>query len=279
MAQLRNLGKKMWEAYGIDPRTIEIKPGFNCRDTSTPEAKAHIAWLKQSIKTRGVDEPIFIENTGDKIYLIDGECRLRACRELWNEGTKVKVPTISYKGDEIAILTKSIVANNGLPLTILELGKGADRLQSFGMTKDEIAKLMAPHLGYTTKAAKIHIDQAIELHNAPLEVKEIVKRGVDGVKVSPAIAVQAVKANRATAPTKLREAAAKAKKAGKTTVKREKKAGPATIRKIDEQDALKAGEGLAKAVDNWIEDATSTAEKALLEAHRAYRKVVPAKLI
>jgi hypothetical protein len=279
MAQLRKLGKKIWEAYGIDPRKITVRPGFNCRDFSNPKVLAHIAWLKTSIAERGVDEPIWIENTGEKIFLIDGECRLRALCELWNEGKKIFVPTISYKGDEAAVLAKSLATNNGLALTVLEIGKAADRLFAYGWTDNQVADLLAPHLGYSPKKAKRHIDDAVELHHAPLEVKEQVSKGVDGVKISPALAVQKVRENRETAPKKIREAAVKAKSAGKTEAKREKAAGPATIKRTDEQSAMKAAEKLAEAVDLWIEDATEPAEKALIAAHGAYRKIVARKLL
>lgn len=269
----------MWEAYGIDPRNILVRQGFNVRDFNSPQVKAHIAWLKTSIKERGVDEPIFVENTGDKLYLIDGECRLRACCELWNEGTKVHLPTISYKGDEGKILAKSLASNNGLPLTILELGKGVDRLMALGWKESEIATLMGPHLGFKFKQAKRHIRTAVELHNAPMAVKKAVTDGIDGVKVSPAAAVAAVKANRETAADKLASQAKKAKQKGKTEIKREKMAGPATRKRIDEGAALIAAEKLATAIDVWIEDATDPAEKALIAAHKEYRKIVPAKLV
>src|SRR5258708_29786399 len=55
---------------------------------SSPEAKKHIAFLKESIRERGVDEPIWVENSGEGFYLIDGECRLLALRQLWDEDRK-----------------------------------------------------------------------------------------------------------------------------------------------------------------------------------------------
>ena len=38
-----------------------------------------------------------------------------------------------------------------------------------------------------------------------------------------------------------------------------------------------AAETLARAVDVWLEDATSKAEKDLVAAHKAYRTLVPIK--
>ena len=256
MASLKDMGSKMWEAYGIDPRKIIIKTGFNCRDTSSPEAKKHIAWLKESIRERGVDEPIFIENTGSAINLIDGECRLLACRELWDEGIKVKVPTISFKGDEVAVLKKSLIANNGLPLTVLELGKAAERLMAHGQTAEEIAAYIAPHLGYTPQKAVKHVKDAVELQQAPLAVKEAVAHGVEveGEKmpVSAALAVQATRQSRERAPEIIRAAATKAKAAGRKEAKRPKgegKAGKAKAAKEAKSRSLETiGDGMAKEI-------------------------------
>lgn len=232
----------MWEAYGLDPRDIRIKEGFNPRDTSSPEAQKHIAWLKESIRERGVDEPIFVENTGTEFVLIDGECRLLACRQLWDEGVEVKVPTINFKGDEVAVLKKSLIANNGLPLKVLELGKAAERLIALGQTVEEIAAYMAPHLGFTPKRTEKHIKDAVELQQAPIAVKEAVAKGVEvegeKITVSPALAVQATRKSREKAPEIIKEAVTKAKKAGKKTAKREKTAGKATKAKSAEKQSV-----------------------------------------
>jgi len=53
--------------------------------------KAHIAFLKDSIREIGVQEPISVELIDGVIYLVDGECRLRALKELWDEGKEVFV--------------------------------------------------------------------------------------------------------------------------------------------------------------------------------------------
>jgi ParB-like chromosome segregation protein Spo0J len=256
MASLREMGSKMWEAYGIDPRQIIIKKDFNPRDTSSPEAKKHIAWLKASIRERGVDEPIFIENTGKEIFLIDGECRLLACRQLWDEGVQVKVPTISFKGDEIAILKKSLIANNGLPLTVLELGKAAERLLALGQTVKEIAAYIAPHLGFTPKKAEKQVKDAVELQQAPMAVKEAVAHGVEvdgqNVSVSPALAVQEVRRSREKAPEAIKKAAVEAKAKGKKEAKRPKTAGKVTKAKVEAEKRTrtleKIGDDMAREI-------------------------------
>lgn len=247
MASLRDLseGRARLEAYKIDPRHIEIKPGFNYRDTTSPEAKAHIAFLKASIRERGVDEPIWVENTGETLYLVDGECRLRALRELWDEGEEIVVPTFSYKGSEDAVLAKSLIANGGLPPTQMEFGKAVERLMAYGWTAERIAHLIPPHLGIKGAKARRYMADALELHQAPLEVKKAVKEGVDGVKVSPALAVAATRGNRLMAADVIKGEVAKAKAAGKKTANRPKGAGKVTKAKADLMDI---GDKLARLV-------------------------------
>jgi ParB-like chromosome segregation protein Spo0J len=274
--QLRQQGKKQWEAYAVDPRKIQIKPDFNGRDTSSPQARAHINWLKSSITARGVDEAIFVQIDGETMYLVDGECRLRACQELWDEGNKVYLPTITFKGDEAAALAKSLAANNGLPLTQMEIGKTADKLQAYGWTIEQIAKVVAPHLGYSPKKAQRHVKDGIELHQAPIEVKQMVREGVDGIKISPAVAIQEVRKGREQAPARIKEAAAKAKAAGKKEIKRPKHPGPAAAKKNSQLERLAASENLALAVDLWAANKAGW-EHAVRTAHRAYRKIVPSR--
>lgn len=223
--QLRELSQGKLEAYKIDPRKIIIRPNWNFRDTSTLEAQNHIAWLKTSIAERGVDEPIWVENTGEKIYLIAGECRLRALQQLWDEGNEIYVPTISYKGDEASVLAKSLVENSGLPPSILEFGKAAERLLAFGWTMERIATLTPPHLGLKGKHAKRFVRDAVELQQAPLEVKDAVKKGMDGVQVSPALAVSATRKNREKASEIIKTEVQKAKASGKKKATRPKGEG------------------------------------------------------
>lgn len=239
MAQLRELSHGKLEAYKIDPRMVEIRPGFNFRDTSTPEAKKHIAWLAQSIAERGVDEPITIENADGKLYLVAGECRLLALRKLWDEGNEVYVPTFSFKGDEAAVLAKSISENSGLPPTILEFGRAAERLQAFGWDAKRIAACLPPHLGLKGKKAEAYVKQAVELQQAPMAVKEAVAHGVEGVKVSPALAVQATRKSREKAPEIIKEAVTKAKEAGKKEAKRPKSEGKVTKAKVAEEKKVR----------------------------------------
>src|ERR1700678_2993643 len=69
----------------IDPRLIDIEPGFNARDYTLPENRAHLDRLKLLLIAAGrVNDAITVRlnrETG-RAVVIDGECRLRATLEL-----------------------------------------------------------------------------------------------------------------------------------------------------------------------------------------------------
>jgi ParB-like chromosome segregation protein Spo0J len=225
--RLTDFGHGRVDAPRLDPREIIIRDNWNYREMDNAAVKAHIAFLKDSIREIGVQEPISVELVDGKIYLVDGECRLRALKELWDEEKEVFVLAIQAKGDEADILAKSMIANGSLPPTVIEFGNAAKRLAAFGWTVEQIAALTPPHLGLQGAKAKRFVKTALELQAAPDEVKEAVAHGVEGVEVSPALAVQAVRKSREKAHEIVTEAVREAKAEGKTVAKREKKPGKA----------------------------------------------------
>lgn len=271
MVMLRSLSQGKLEAYKIDPREIEIRPGFNFRDTSTPEAQAHIAWLANSIAERGVDEPIWVENTGEKIFLIAGECRLLALRKLWDEGNEVYVPTFSYKGDEASVLAKSLAENTGLPPSVIEFGRAAERLLAFGWTVERIASLTPPHLGLTGSKAKRFVKDAVDLQQAPLAVKKAVTHGIDGVKVTEPAALAAVRRNPLQAEEILTKEAREAKSKGKTVLKRPKGAGKATKAKASEREQTEKCLRLADSMADVALDKALNRDEVILCAQKYNR--------
>jgi ParB-like chromosome segregation protein Spo0J len=220
--RLNDLAHGKLEAPKLDPREIIIRAGFNYRDTTSEAATAHIEWLAQSIKDRGVDQPISVEFTDGKVFLIDGECRLLALRKLWDAGDEVFVPAISFRGDEAAVLAKAMVAGGSLPPTQLEFGRAAERLINYGWTVERIAALTPPHLGLKGRKAKRFVNDAVELQQAPLAVKDAVAHGVDGVGVSTPLALSATRKNRIMAEEIIKDAVSDAKSKGKSVARRPK---------------------------------------------------------
>lgn len=234
MARLTDLSHGKLDTPKLDPRDIIIRPNFNFRDVTTPDAQAHIAWLKQSIMANGVQEPIRVEYTDGKAYVVNGQCRVEACKQLWNEGVKIPykdggsgpplVPTIQIKGDEAELLAASMIANDGLPPTKIDFGRAADRLMKLGWPIEKVSQYVPPHVGLkmNDSGKKRYVTEAVELHHAPIAVKEAVTKGVDGVTLSEGAALQIARKGRLHADEHVKAATSKAKAAGKTTVKREK---------------------------------------------------------
>ena len=160
------------ESAARDPRDIQIVPGWNVRDMNSPATREHIELLKASIKERGVDKPIAVKYdkaTGIRV-LIDGQCRLQACRELWQEGTKVYVPMLRVDGDEADLTAESLTSNAGLPLTQFEIGMGCRKLlERYHWNKEQIAAHICKPVRYVT--------EAIILATAPPEAKAMIADG------------------------------------------------------------------------------------------------------
>lgn len=245
MPRLNDLAQGRGDIVKLDPRVVVIRPDFNYRDTASEVSEAHIRWLMESIREVGVQEPITVQYIDGKVLLVNGECRLKACIRLFEEGLSVPykdgssgpplIPAMTAKGDQAEILATSMVANGSLPPSKLEFGKAAARLEKLGWTVDKIAKYVPPHLGLSVPKAKRFVSESMELHQAPIEVKNAVKNGIDGVKISESKALAVVRENRMLAPMILVEEAAVAKSEGKTELRREKKPGEATHKKLEFQ--------------------------------------------
>ena len=159
------------ESRALDPREVVIETGWNVRDMFSPDTREHVAALKASILARGVDKAISVRY--DKVSgittLVDGQCRLTACRELWEEGTKVFVPAIRVTGDEAELTAESLTSNAGHPLTQWEIGSGCRRLVKFGWTVAQIADHICKSPRYVT--------EALSLADSPIEAKAMLSAG------------------------------------------------------------------------------------------------------
>lgn len=162
------------ETSANDPREIIIQPGWNVRDMSSPEVREHIQTLKASILQRakeglsGLLKPIevkFDPATGEKT-LVDGHCRLLACRELWDEGHQIYVANVRVKGSDEQLLASSLTGNAGKPLTQWEIGEGCRRLlNGFNWTP----AMIAAHICKSTR----YVTEAIALADVPSEAKRM----------------------------------------------------------------------------------------------------------
>jgi hypothetical protein len=261
--RFQSVGEGKIEGRKLDPRTIIIRKDFNYRNLSSEATQKHVAWLKESIKAEGVEIPVRVQFISGKVYLVDGQCRVEACKQLFKEGEKVPykgggfgpplVPALAVAGDEADMLAASMVANGSLPPTKIEFGVAADRLLKLGWTVEKVALYIPSHVGVKGFKAARYVKEAVELHHAPISVKKAVQEGKDGVKLSASAALKIARENPLDPEPAIQAEVDKAKAAGKTEAKRPKGAGEAT----------KAKEATKAQIEEWLKKADALAEIAL----------------
>ncbi|CAM5998715.1 unnamed protein product [Sphagnum balticum] len=259
----------------INPRLIDIEPGFNPRNYDLPENREHVERLAKSIGTEGLIQPLTVRlkrETG-RATLVDGECRYRAIMALIEAGHPVLsepdseipcFPAPQGSNDDGSRLLTAITANTGKPLSKWELGTAFQRLFNFGLSPERIAS----RTGYTER----FISEAIELADAPQEVKELLSTA----SISTGLALATLRANPAEATAILKQKVEVAKANGQATAKRDKAPAPKQAKAETSALVIYAAEAMAAALDAWMEDATATAEERVIAAHKEYRKLMPA---
>src|SRR5271165_4225016 len=195
----------------LSPSDIVVNPAHNPRDFSLEENRLHIEGLKVSIKESGLLQPLIVrhEASNDTFVLVAGECRLRAIMELVSEGTPiVKVPVkLTEASDAAELKLIDLTSNTGKPLNKTELGAAYRQLEAWGWEHSAIAKRVG--------SSERYVREAIELSNAPQEVKAMISEGV----ITERIALTTVRANGSKSAGILKQKVEVAKSEGKTTLK------------------------------------------------------------
>lgn len=209
--RLKDLASGTSDTFKFDPRKLVRDDAWNARIQS-PELRAHIDWLKGSIRERGVEQPLTIYLADGAAKITDGFCRHTAVMELIGEG--VEIDTIPCKSeprgaDEADRVLGMFTRNSGKNLTPLEQAAVFSRLIGFGW---DVAKV-ATRAGIS----KTHVENMLNLAAAPVPVKALVAEGT--VSATLATAVLRAEGESEGAAT-LVAAAADAKAAGKAKVKR-----------------------------------------------------------
>jgi len=98
----------------------------------------HLQELVESIRERGIIQPLIVRKVGDKYELIAGERRWRAARELQLEDA----PVIVRQASDREVLELALIENlQREDLNPIEEAAAYERLHSdFGMTQEEISK-------------------------------------------------------------------------------------------------------------------------------------------
>lgn len=161
------------QSRALNPLDVVISQGWNVRDMNSSETREHIETLKLSIITNGYDDtkPISVryDRASGVSTLVDGQCRLTACREIRASGTEIWIPCVATEGDEAQLTAASLSGNSGKPLTQWEIGEGCRRLSRFGWSKEKIAASICKSVRYVT--------EAIALSNVSLEAKSMLAAG------------------------------------------------------------------------------------------------------
>lgn len=219
LRDLKTAGSR--DVVPIPPNMIRVDPNHNPRDYRLPENRAHLDELKLSIREEGVKIPLLCRwdflDPGDKTkscIVIDGECRLRCCLELIQEGVEIAtVPVLQDDSkSESDRLLNAILANTGKPLSKWELGGAFRRFQKLGWSLE----LLVKKTGYTERFVK----EAVELSDAPDDVKYLLSEQA----VTPSLALSQIRKSGSGASLILKQKVEQAKAAGKSKAARDTKA-------------------------------------------------------
>lgn len=170
--------------YNVDPRNLNVRPGWNSRAPEDEENKAHVLALAESIGEMGVLEPLTVFMENDKLWVSDGHCRLAACMIAISKGADIRSVPVKTEGrasNEADRVFSQIVRNSGKPLTPFEQGAVYKRLVGYGWPVEDIAKRSGKSVS--------HVNAALDLQGAPVEVRKLVASG----RVAASLASKVVK--------------------------------------------------------------------------------------
>jgi len=211
-------------SFKVDPFKVQIRPGFN-RPISRPHIESIKDALRGGVKLKPID--VAVERTADKsvIYMVDGEHRMWATRELIEE-FRAGLPSgrdlgdmsaVEFKGGIDEQISHMLSAGQGLGVTPLVQGEKYIELMNYGW---DIAKIAARQGKSIT-----HIENCLMLARAEPDLKAAVRAG----EVASTAAVEIVREHGSDAGKVVQEALKTSGK-GKVTLKTIK--GKAVPRKL-----------------------------------------------
>lgn len=141
-------------------------------DFDSPEARAHIEALAESIKAAGLIQPITLRRKGERYEIVAGENRWRAHKLLAERGDldpaeiAAVVVDMSDRERDVAALVENVQRRDLKPI---EEAKAFARLRDAGMTVEEIAK--------ATGLAKFRVDWRLSLLKLDDGIAKLVDTG------------------------------------------------------------------------------------------------------
>ena len=240
MADLKQLAESRSALLNFDPRKLQIMPGLNGRDLSTPENVEHVEWLCASIMENGFlpSHPIEIFHDEGGVFVTSGHCRHAAVMMAIARGTDIRtVPCVPERRgtSEFERILHQSLDNSGKRLTPLEEGGNIKRALNLGATIKQIAKML--------NKSETHVTNALDLQAAPVEVQEMVRQG----EISATLATKVIRrqGKEGVAAIKAAVSGAKAKGKAKATEKHIEAAGEAAYNErrnpVDEMKIIALG--------------------------------------
>lgn len=160
---------------------LKIEKGFNLRDLTAPDVKAHINSIYTTLMNGGTVPPLDVRvDQDDNIFVVDGHCRHAAYGMAIEAGAPIEwIDVLPTKDNDAGRVTKMITRNQGLGLTPLETAMGYLRLIKFNWDEKQIANSVG--------RSEEHVKQLLILANANTDVHQLVRSGA--IKAYPAIEV------------------------------------------------------------------------------------------
>lgn len=161
-------GARRTDMFMIDPRSINVKEGFNARMNY-----GDIEKLAAQIKEWGVKVPLKVFMEDGKVFVSAGHRRLAAINLLLSRGEDFSkgVPCMS-EGNNFTVekgLFDQVLTNDGEKLDMLEQGILFDRLVGRGYNQNEIAT----KIGMTAS----HVSNCMTLAKASKRIQNLIVEG------------------------------------------------------------------------------------------------------
>ncbi len=187
---LKGIATGRSDVYRLDPRLLHVKPGWNCRDLDTEQAKAELAELAASIAQVGVKQALTVQWEDGKTFITDGHRRYYATMRAIENGAEIKtvpVQTEDRYSSEADRVFSQIVRNSGKPLLPIEQARVFKRLIDLGWTEKDIAE--------KSGLGRQWVTDLLGLQAAPEAVTGLVKTG----QVAASLAMKAMRQNKGDA--------------------------------------------------------------------------------
>lgn len=170
---LKETGGKTRDFGQMDPRLLQVRPGFNIRDLTTPAAREKLDILKAQIKAEGVLEALEIEFDGTTPWINEGHRRHMMVMELIEEGEAFEtIPVVQERSNIKADKrTLHMLMRGKEDYEPLEYAKGLERMVNvYGWDKGNLAR----SLGFKSKAS---IDGYLDMLAMPDAIQDQVRSG------------------------------------------------------------------------------------------------------